>query len=102
MPFKHQHTAYLTIGSNERAIDITYTCEPGWAGDYTDPGYPAECTIERVEVEVLAKAPFGKPDVRTWEPAPRWMIDLISNDPDIHADMVDTAGVVTESRRRVA
>ena len=99
MAFRHEHSAYLTLGSNEREVAITYTCEPGWAGDWTDPGYPAECTIERVEVEVLTPAPFGKPEVRTWEPAPAWMIAMIENDPDIHADMVDNAGVVSLMRR---
>lgn len=99
MPFRHEHKAYLSLGSNEREVVITYTCQRGWAGDRTDPGYPAECEIERVEVEVLTPAPFGKPSVRTWEPAPRWMIEMIQNDPDIHADMVEAAGEEDSDRR---
>lgn len=99
MAYVHEHTVYMTIGGNEREVCISYTMTPGWGGDREDPGYPADCTIERVEVEVLTGERFGKPMVKSWEPAPKWMIDIIENDEAIHADMVEEASATVSSAR---
>ena len=92
MAFKHEYTTTLTLGSHERDVVITYTVTPGWEGDRTDPGYPAEVSIERVEIEVQSVERFGKPTVKTFEPAPQWLIDIISNCPDLYSEMLYEAG----------
>ncbi len=95
---RYEHTACLAIGSNERELLITYTVTPGGAetGPSYDcagePGWPAEVEIESVEVEVIGRDCFGKPAIKAWEPAPRWLIDIIENDSDMHSDMLSQAG----------
>lgn len=102
MAFKHDYTTTFTLGSHERDVVITYTVTPGWEGDRTDPGYPAEVQIERVEIERQKPQPFGKPALKSWEPAPEWLIELIQNCPDLDADMIEEAGETVGYLRRVA
>lgn len=105
MSYRYDHTVYFTLGGNEREVRITYTVTPG--EPETGPSYacagtpaePPEVEIERVEVEVVTGERFGKPMVKTWEPAPRWMIDMIEADEAIHADMLEAAGEGEEYER---
>ncbi|MGO4738612.1 hypothetical protein AB4099_18840 [Bosea sp. 2KB_26] len=88
----HDHTVYLSIGSNEIACELTFTVTPGFAGDRVDPPYPAQCEIRTAEVVVVEQAPFGQQPKASRADAPQWLIDVISNDPDIHSDMLHEAG----------
>lgn len=98
MPYRHEYSTTLSIGRNERDVLVTYTVTPGcpetgpsYACGGT-PAFPAECQIERVEVCVETDQPYGRPTVRTWEPAPRWLVDIIEGDADMHSDMLSEAG----------
>ena len=88
----HDHTVYLSIGSNELACDVTYTVTPGFDGDRIDPPYSAQCEIRTVEVVVVEEARFGQQPKSARYDAPQWLINVIANDPDIHSDMLCEAG----------
>lgn len=99
--YVHEHTVYMTIGSNELAVSIDYNVTPGQRPHYGsmsyagDPGYPAECDIGKVEVCIVEPGNpiLRRPEKKRWETAPDWMVDLIRNDPDINAEMIECAGV---------
>lgn len=99
--YEHEHTVYLTIGSNELTVSIDYNVTPGckpsgppWSSA-SDPGWPAECQIGKVEVCIVEPGNpiLRRPEKKRWEAAPQWMVDLIANDPDINAEMLECAGV---------
>jgi hypothetical protein len=98
MAFKHDYTTTFTLGSHERDVVITYTVTPGsgpTGPSYAsggDPGYAAEINVERVEIERQMPVAFGKPAMKTWEPAPQWLIEIIENCPDLEAEMLSEAG----------
>ena len=96
MKRRYDHTIYVNVGSNEIACDVVYTVTPGqpergptYACGGT-PAEPAEVDILTVEA-VLEEWRFGK-KVTKREPVTGWMLDLISNWPDIHADLLSEAG----------
>jgi hypothetical protein len=97
MAYRYDHTAYLTIGSNEIAVDVVYTVTPGFAGDRIDPPYGPEVDIHKVEA-VIKTTRFGREKV-TREPVTGWLLDLISNCPDINADLLAEAGEEDSDRR---
>lgn len=92
MPYRHEYTTTFTLGSHERDVVIQFTVTPGFDGDRTDPGYGPTVNVERVEIEVQSVERFGKPTVKTFEPAPQWLIDIISNCPDLDSEMLCEAG----------
>jgi hypothetical protein len=101
MARRYDHTLYLTIGSNEIALDVVYKVTPGCPE--TGPSYacggtpasPAEVDILTVEA-VLEEWRFGKKIVKR-EPVTGWLLSLIANDPDINADLLSDAGADDES-----
>ncbi len=99
MPYRHGYTTTLSIGRNERDVSVTFTVTPGWCGDREDPGYPAEVQIVAAAVCVETDQPFGRPTIKTWEPAPAWLVAILENDPDIVSDMLAEAGEDEADRR---
>lgn len=102
MTRKYDHTVYLTIGSNEIACEIVYTVTPGepergpsYACGGT-PASPPEVDIYLAEA-VIEEWRFGKKLVQR-KPITGWLLDLISNDSDINADLLSEAGEDDESR----
>ena len=90
MAYRHNHTLYIQVGPNEIACDVVYTVTPGFAGDRIDPPYGPEVDILTVEA-VLVEWRFGK-KVTKREPVTGWLLDVISNCPDINADLLSEAG----------
>ena len=97
MAYKHNHTLYIQVGPNEIAVDVVYTVTPGFAGDRVDPPYGPEVDILTVEA-VLVEWRFGK-KVTKREPVSGWLLDVISNCPDINAELLDEAGEDDRDRR---
>lgn len=97
MAYKHNHTLYIQVGPNEIAVDVVYTVTPGFAGDRIDPPYGPEVDILTVEA-VLVEWRFGK-KVTKREPVTGWLLDVISNCPDINAELLDEAGEDDSDRR---
>lgn len=79
MTYRHEYSTTFQIGRNERDICVTYSMSDD------------EAVIEFVEVCVETKQAFLRPIVKTWEPAPRWLVDIIENDPDLLKDMAEAA-----------
>ena len=96
MTRKYDHTLYLTVGSNEIACEIVYTVTPGCpetGPSYASGGEPAsppEVEIYLAEA-VIEEWRFGKKLVQR-KPITGWLLDLISNCPDINADLLSEAG----------
>ena len=95
MAYTHNHTIYLTIGSNEIACEIEYTVEPGepergptYACGGT-PASPAEVDIRSVTA-VIEKW-HGREKRITRYPVEGWLLSLITNCPDINADLISEA-----------
>ena len=102
MSYKYDHTVYLTIGSNEIACDVVYTVTPGQperGPSYACGGTPAELAeVNILTVEaVLDEWRFGK-KVTKRELVTGWLLDVISNCPDIYADLLSEAGEEDLSR----
>ena len=103
MAYRYNHTLYIQVGSNEIACDVVYTVTPGRPA--TGPSYscggtpaePAEVEIQTVEA-VLEDWHFGK-KITKREPVTGWLLDLISNCPDINAELLDEAGEEDSDRR---
>lgn len=98
MPYRYEYSTTLSIGRNERDVLVTYTVTPGcpetgpsYACGGT-PAFPPEVEIERVEIMRERPQLYGRPTVKTWEPAPEWMVEIIQNDADMHSDMLCEAG----------
>lgn len=97
MPYRHNHTLYINVGPNEIACDVVYTVTPGFAGDRIDPPYGPEVDILTVEA-VLEEWRFGK-KITKREPVTGWLLNVISNCPDINAELLDEAGEEDSDRR---
>lgn len=103
MAYRYDHTLYLSIGRNEVALEVVYSVTPGRPA--TGPSYacggtpeePAEVEIHTVEA-VLDEWRFGK-KITKREPVTGWLLDLISNCPDINADLLSEAGEEDSDRR---
>lgn len=100
MAYKYDATIYLTVGSQELACEIVYTVTPGFAGDRIDPPYGPEVDIYLAEV-VTETWRFGK-KITERKPVTGWLLDVISNDPDINADLLSEAGEEDLSRADAA
>ena len=97
MAYRYDHTIYINVGPNEIACDVVYTVTPGFAGDRIDPPYGPEVDILTVEA-VLVEWRAGK-KITKREPVTGWLLDLISNCPDINAELLDEAGEEDSDRR---
>lgn len=104
MPY--DHTVYLTIGSHEIACDVVFSVTPGqpergptYACGGT-PAEPAEVEIHTVEA-VIDEWRFGK-KITKREPVTGWLLEVISNCPDINADLLSEAGEEDASRADAA
>ena len=97
MAYRYNHTLYMTVGPNEIAVDVVYTVTPGFAGDRIDPPYGPEVDILTVEA-VIDTFRFGK-KTTTRHPVTGWLLDVITNCPDINADLLSEAGEEDSDRR---
>jgi hypothetical protein len=91
MAYRYSHTLYMTVGPNEIAVDVVYTVTPGFAGDRIDPPYGPEVDILTVEAVIESFPRFGVKTVKR-EPVTGWLLDVITNCPDINADLLSEAG----------
>lgn len=104
MARRYDHTLYLNIGSNEIALDVVYKVTPGCRE--TGPSYacggtpasPAEVDILTVEAVIESFPRFGVKTVKR-EPVTGWLLDVITNCPDINADLLSEAGEEDSDRR---
>ena len=98
MAYRYNHTLYMTVGPNEIAVDVVYTVTPGFAGDRIDPPYGPEVDILTVEAVIESFPRFGVKVVKR-EPVTGWLLDVITNCPDINADLLSEAGEEDSDRR---
>lgn len=82
MPASYSYSHFIEIGRVEVELAISFTVEPGFAGDRIDPPYPASAEVQKVEV----KLPKGG-----CEAAPEWLFDLIAADDGLCEDMLNDA-----------
>lgn len=96
MSYQHEHTIEVLVGSTYLDAVVTYTITPGWKGDWTDPGYPAEAEIVSVELVHDEPAnPFtGRKRHVRHEAAGKLLTDLIKADAEVAAELIEAAGEV--------
>ena len=102
MPYKYDHTIYITVARQELACEIVYTVTPGspeTGPSYASGGEPAvDPEVEIYLAEVVTETwRFGK-KLTERKPVTGWLLDLIANDPDINADLLSEAGEEDLSR----
>ena len=90
MAYPYSHTIYLNIGGTELPLEISYTVEPGFAGDRVDPPYGPSVEIQSIEA-VIETWRFGK-KLTDRKAVTGWLATVIENDPNINADLLSEAG----------
>lgn len=92
MTARHTYDTTLTLCGDERDVRVTFTAEDGGKGNRWEPGYPAEIDIDSVMIEVPTPRELGKPYVRLWEPAPKFIVDMIEASEEARAEMIEISG----------